>query len=318
MILNKFNFKLIISLGIVHSAAIFVTPILLLITQNYWWAVLLLPSLLLTNTTWSTIHEGIHGNLNSNPQKNLWYSRCLAVLLHINFETSRFGHLLHHRYNRTDYDLTDGYDNGLKKKLGKIKYFKYKLSKTIIYYLHISIGIYLFEILGPLLLLLPSKWLVFIIEKLVGHDHEYVKNGKTLLLRSNRLKNIRIDNIINIIVLTYIFIIYSFMGAAWIILLFLFIRALLISSTDNLPHYGANLDLINGAFNLRTPKIWQMMILNFNYHRLHHKYPNITWDKLPKKFITEQDKFDKDYFRTYFKQWSGLQNKAKLSKLSKL
>lgn len=130
-----------LGLAAIHLIAMVLCPLFLLNTQNLYWLILLLPSLLLTNTTWALIHEGIHSNLNSNPKKNLIYSRFLARLLHANFETLKFGHLQHHRYNRTDYDLTDGYDGGLKNKLTKLNYFRYKISRSFFYYLHISIGL---------------------------------------------------------------------------------------------------------------------------------------------------------------------------------
>jgi fatty acid desaturase len=117
---------------------------------------------------------------------------------------------------------------------------------------------------------------------------------------------------INIILFGLIIFLYSsFLGVYFS---YLFIRALLISSTDNLPHYGANLDNIDGAFNLKTPVIWQKMILNFNFHKVHHKYPNVPWNVLPSKFIAEQGSFDQLYFKTYFKQWLGVIDKEILNR----
>ncbi|MBP9721637.1 MAG: fatty acid desaturase [Gammaproteobacteria bacterium] len=307
MLLNKFNLKLLTLLAIIHIAAIFLVPLVLFFTQSAWAVIIFLPSLLLTHTTWALIHEGIHNNFSSNSQKNLFYSRMLAMVFHLNFETLKFGHLQHHRYNRQDCDLTDGYDSLIKNKF--IIFYK-----NLFYYLHISIGLYIFELLGPLVLLLPQKLVLLILDKILGADHPYIKNGKILLLKPKRLKNIKIDNIINISLLIIITALYSYSNFLWLYLVFLLIRGLLISSTDNLPHYGACLDNIKGAYNLKAPLWWQKMILNFNYHRIHHKYPNLPWHLLPIKYNEDQDYFDHHYFRIYLQQWWGIISKDQLNK----
>lgn len=155
MILNKFNFYLMLSLATIQVVAAIIVPILLCYRSGIFWylsLLLLIPSILFTNTTWALIHEGVHSNLNSDQQKNLTYSRLLSVLIHSNFEVLKFGHLMHHRYNRTDYDLTEGYDFQLIKNDNRFVHFLKILKVKILYYFHISIGLYLAEVLGPLLL----------------------------------------------------------------------------------------------------------------------------------------------------------------------
>ena len=53
--------------------------------------------------------------VNNNANKNVLYGRMLSIILHSNFELLKFGHLQHHLYNRSKYDLTEGYDPLLKK-----------------------------------------------------------------------------------------------------------------------------------------------------------------------------------------------------------
>ncbi len=309
---SNINIKLLFFLVIIHTMSMALPPMVLFSTGSYSGFLMWIPSLLLTNTTWSLIHEGIHNNLSSAPKKNLLYSRLVSIIFHINFETLKFGHMQHHRYNRTDYDLTDGYDASLKKTYSKIQYYGYKTRKNLVYYTHISFGMYLFEIMGPLLLFLPAKMVLKVAKKILGNEHPYLKNGQILLVKPDRLKNIRVDNLINIIMFSMVLICYN--DHVWLYLLYLSIRGLLISSTDNLPHYGASLDNINGAFNLKAPKLWQKLILNFNYHRVHHRYPNLPWYLLPRRYQETQDYFDTNYFKNYFKQWRGLIDKEKLRK----
>jgi len=304
MILNKFNFYLMLFLAIINVLAAIIVPLLLSCTTGIFWYLslfFLMPSILFTNTLWALIHEGVHGNLNSVPQKNLRFSRILAVLMHSNFEVLKFGHLMHHRYNRTDYDLTEGYESNF-------------IKNNFLYYAHITIGIYLAEVIGPLVFLLPAKVITVLFESILGKDHPYVINGKKLLLTRSKINKIRIDILINISIFLSIIILYgSYIG---IYLWYLLIRGWMISSVDNLPHYGAGLDRINGSFNLSTNNIWQKMILNFNYHRVHHKYPNLAWHLLPGKFITDKEYFDADYFQQYRKQWRGVISKSVLTQRS--
>lgn len=308
-VLNSQNFRLMLFLATLHTSALIVAPLLAVYTNNNIFLCLMIPSLVFTNTTWALIHEGIHSNFNSDTKRNSFYSRLLSLFLHSNFEVLRFGHLMHHRYNRTDYDLTEGCAD---KKEGQsnIRYQLYKLGQNSAYYFHITIGLYLAEVIGPILFLLPIKPIVNMAEQILGRDHGYIINGKNILLQAKRLKTVRLDSVINL--LLFFIIIYLFSDFLWIYLLYLLIRSVLISSADNLPHYGSSRDKITGAFNLSAPKWWQKMILNFNLHRVHHEHPNLAWHLLPAKFAAEEGCYDQNYFKQYLRQWRGVVCKSKL------
>lgn len=307
MVKNGFNKKLFILLTLVHITAMLCAP-LLISYYNLYYIMLLVPSILLTNTTWALIHEGIHSNLNSDKSKNLLYSRILSLCIHSNFEVLRFGHLMHHRYNRTDYDLTEGYEPATNGNFFTKLFIK--LKNNLLYYLHISIGLYLFEVLGPLFLSLPKKVLIPIGEEILGTDHGYVTSAKAVLLKPKRYKRISFDNLLNILIMALI--IYLYGQYFYIYLMFLCFRAFLISSVDNLPHYGASLDRIDGAFNLKANRFWQYAILNFNLHRVHHRYPNVAWHLLPEYFDKDSDYYDYSYAKQYLRQWLGVISKKDL------
>lgn len=309
-VLNKFNYKLMVFLAFWHLIATIVTPVVLIATNNIYFSLLFIPSLLLTNTTWALIHEGIHSNFNNNPRYNNLYSRFLSILLHSNFEVLRFGHLMHHRYNRTDLDLTEGCDSRAPNQ-NKLSYGLYKLGQNLLYYFHITIGLYLAELIGPILFLLPKSFILNTTKKLLGTEHEYIANGKKILLKPERFKKIRIDSILNVAI--FIMVIFLYQSYIVFYIGFLLIRALLISSADNLPHYSSGRDKITGSFNLFAPKWFERCILNFNYHRVHHKHPNVPWHLLPTKFTEDKEHFDINYFRQYAKQWGGVITKDKLT-----
>jgi fatty acid desaturase len=50
---------------------------------------------------------------------------------------------------------------------------------------------------------------------------------------------------------------------------------------DNAAHYGTPLDLRRHALNLRAPGWLALLLLHFNFHRRHHREPNLAWTELP-------------------------------------
>ena len=88
---------------------LFVLPLWLLPIDARWgW--LLLPIALLTNFFWALHHEAIHGGFQADRQRNLRAGRLMAVLLGSSFHVLRFGHLMHHQYNRNPLDRPDVYE----------------------------------------------------------------------------------------------------------------------------------------------------------------------------------------------------------------
>jgi fatty acid desaturase len=49
---------------------------------------------------WSLIHEAIHKNFVPDNKANLYAGRLMAVAFGASFHILRFGHLMHHQYNR--------------------------------------------------------------------------------------------------------------------------------------------------------------------------------------------------------------------------
>src|SRR3989338_9595879 len=131
------NIALAVGLLAVQACILFVIPLYLL-PLSLWWALLLIPFSLLTNTYWALIHEAIHGMFLSNHRLNEFFGRIMAISFGTVFHFVRFGHLIHHQYNRTSVDLTDGYDPQQEPK------WKVQLG----YYFQICGGLYLAEILG--------------------------------------------------------------------------------------------------------------------------------------------------------------------------
>src|SRR3954469_19983651 len=74
---------------------------LVLLPLDLRWAWLLAPIALSTVPLWSLIHEGIHGILLADRAWNDRLGRALAIGFGRPFTLLKAGHLLHHRYSRT-------------------------------------------------------------------------------------------------------------------------------------------------------------------------------------------------------------------------
>ena len=86
-----------------------VLPAFLLPLSGYW-AWVLLPAVALTNPAWAVLHETFHGTLHPHPRFNRAIGRVLAVSHGAPYHGLQFGHLTHHRHNRSILDRTEVYD----------------------------------------------------------------------------------------------------------------------------------------------------------------------------------------------------------------
>lgn len=287
------NLLLGIALFAFQAFALFLLPIFLLPISPYY-LLLLLPITLLTNTYWALIHEAIHSNFHTNRALNERAARGMAISFGTVFHLVRFGHLLHHQYNRTGIDLTEGYDPKNEK----------HWAAQCRYYFQVFWGLYATEIIGPIFLFLPRQLIVAIAEKLLAADSPHLSVGKKVLLKPSNLWKMRLDAIIMYVSLCVAFKLY---GAWWPALLaMIVIRGHLISFADNLPHYGTPIDDVRYSYNMNMPRLFQKLILNFNMHRIHHEYPNIPWTGLPQQFTAQKDVFDVNYFVQGWRQWRGV------------
>lgn len=265
-----------------------------LLHHNPWWWLAWLPVILTTNTLWALIHEAIHCIFHSNKKVNLYCGRLLSLSFGTEFHVTRFGHLLHHRFNRTGLDLTDGYDP---KKTSRWQ-------ANIPYFLQICIGLYLSEILVPILFLLPQRFILTLGRKALGEDSPHYQIAQSTLLKQPTLTEIRLDTIVMLALWVVSFYLYGHFW--WILLIAAGIRGFMVSFADNLPHYGTRIDDVRYAYNLSMPYLLQKWILNFNLHRVHHHFPNVPWQQLPAKFAEQQEKLDVNYFKQGMRQWRGV------------
>ena len=101
----------------------------------------------------------------------------------------------------------------------------------------------------------------------------------------------------------------------WILAVHYVIRAFLISFLDYTYRYGSPLgDRLHG-YNLRLPKVLSALILNFNYHGIHHRFPALPWRALGRVFDDEALVFDNNYVTQAVSQLRGPMTREGLENL---
>jgi fatty acid desaturase len=256
------------------------------------WGWTLLPLVFLNNSYWSLIHESIHDLFNANRRTNILCGRAMAVMFGSPFQIVRLSHLLHHKLNRTPKEATETYDRD----------HASVLAVEFGYYFQILGGLYLVELLSPLVFFLPRG----IVEKFRAR---FIKPGSVsgILMqnwsRPEILREIRIDGFLIVLWLSSSCYFYA---SHWPLLLgILAARAFFISFLDNVYHYRTPVNEIFYASNLRLPSAMRKLLLNFNLHGIHHRNPAIPWIGLPAAFREQAASFHGSYFTAALDQLRG-------------
>jgi len=255
--------------------------------------VLLAGFVTLTPTVWGLVHEGIHGRLSHRPAVNRALSRILAILLGFSFDVVQFGHLTHHRYTGFEFDRPE-----------RINRSRPLWTSWLRHYGHLLGGHYLFTCLVATLAFAPARLRTF----LLGHgitgaepDMAAVRNAALKWFsRRERILRIRADLLLGLAVAVFSGL--QFRGEWHVLVLALYGRALIYSTLDNLPHYGAGQRGSQSARNLRLPRWVSFMVLNHNLHRAHHERPEIPWRALTTYFA---ERPVGNYFLAGLKQFRG-------------
>jgi len=256
------------------------------------WGLSLLPLALLSNPFWSLLHEAIHDLLHSHRRVNAFIGRALAVLFGSPFRILRLSHLLHHKLNRLPVEGTEYYDRS-------------KSSKAAAapgYFFQILLGLYLVEVVSPLLFFLPRLWLQRFKDRYLPAQSVsaiLVQNW----LGAEALREIRLDGALTLAWLSLSFWLY---GENWpMIFALLLARGFLISFLDNVYHYATPVGDVFYAKNLRLAAPLAKLLLNFNLHGIHHINPAISWIHLPKAFEVQAGRFHGGYFAAALSQFGG-------------
>jgi len=285
------NFTLAVCHTAVNLYQFIILPLWLL-PMDVRWAWTLFPRAFLNNPYWSLIHEAIHDLFHPERRVNAFFGRASSILFGSPFQILRLSHLLHHKLNRTPMEATDLYERG-------------KSSRAVAavgYYFQTLGGLYIVEFLSPLLFFLPR-------DLLRRFRLRFVKAGtvSAILIQNwsqdRVIREIRVDGL-------WIFAwlglgLYCY-GKYWPLLLAVVgARGFLISFLDNVYHYRTPVNDIYYACNLWLPPFSTRVLLNFNFHGIHHQNPAIPWIRLPVVFREQSQIFHGHYLLAAMRQLRG-------------
>jgi fatty acid desaturase len=268
-----------------------------LVPHHALWLLLLVPCALFSNILWYLVHEGFHQNLHPLPRLNNAYGHVLAVAFGAPFHVLRFGHLMHHRFNGALIDRPDLFDPGRES----------RRRATIRYYFNLCGGFYLQEVLSACVFLLPRSVIRKAVAALLRKaDPEALEIGRLacdVMLRPKIARSCRVDAACTwaLVVIG----VWAYGGYAYTLVVAAAARAFLVSVANNLPHYGTPPHDRLYAMNFSLPWPFNIMLLNFNCHRVHHHDPLLPWNLLPAAMQAAGDRFDITCLRALVQQFRG-------------
>lgn len=220
---------------------------------------------------WSLIHEAIHKNLFENKKWNERAGRFLSILFGADFDVLRFGHLMHHRYNR-DWE-SEVYQRDE----------SHPVTASFNHYIKMLGGLYLSEVLASFLraflpVSLSKKMLPYIFEK-----EAHLRAAERKLYKGNSVRKGRLSMLFVLFIAGSSIMLYG--AQAHFLWVFFLGRAFIISLHDNAYHYGTKPDNSQPAKELKAPEWWSAFMLRFNYHKTHHLHANLPWYHLPQKQV---------------------------------
>jgi fatty acid desaturase len=297
---QRLNFRLAIGYGLANLAVLLVLPILA--AENVGgigshWAWLALPVTLSSNGFWALLHEAIHNLFASDRNLNRQAGRLMAILFGSSYRMLRFGHLTHHRFNRHPLDRPDCFDPAQSSLLAaRCRFFAETLG-----------GLYLIEILTPLLYWLPRPIILRLLDRVYAGEESRLKQLRQLARQSlgspRAIGEIRQDAAAALLLYA---VSAGLWGPLWPVLVgFILVRGFLISFLDNVYHFRTPVDRPDFAYNLRLARPFRALILNMNFHRTHHHHMHLPWWQLPDHFRRSGEAFDRNYALAALAQLRG-------------
>ncbi len=237
---------------------------------------------LVFQTNFALFHEAGHHKLHSNPRLNAFLGTICGIWFGMSFSMFAVSHTAHHLKNRTDDELFDLVRDG-----------ESPLQKSIVWY-GMLLGIWYWTIPFANLLLLAAPGVYRSIA-----ERWQITND---LFRDPRLiTRIRIE----LLFVLCAPIAFLLLGVPPLRLLLAYASsAFLWSTTQYLEHAYAPRAVIDGAFNLRAPRVYSWLNLHRELDLNHHRHPHEAWLHLPR--LSDAKEPRRSYVRHYFSQWRGV------------
>ncbi len=243
---------------------------------------------------WALMHETIHGSLYKSADANRRMGRLLGIPLCLSWEVMRFGHLMHHGSNRHGYDRPEAVNEGGSRLRAAPGYFFLLLGGNELVYA-----------VMPVLLALPAKFVEWLLKKAgQGPDASQVSAAALRYFADdNRRGRIRVDLAASIALVALA--IWAW-GAYWpVFFACLGARYVVLSLLDNAPHYGTPVGSGTQARNMRLAPWASWIVLNGNFHNLHHERPQMKWHQLRAVFARSGAPYEGSWIGAVLRQFKG-------------
>lgn len=229
------------------------------------WLLIVSLFLLMMQGVFSLMHDAIHGNGHPDPKVNDAIGWLTAALFGTSYTLFRINHEGHHVRNRTRAEVAEYFypdDN--------------RFWKTTKYYVAILGGIWLGSFLALFVLPLVPYSRVARLNRPASS-----MNGYSLSFAAYSARDWQVQRIGCLLVLA--FWATAIWLAGWRLEVLAAVYALFAFSWSSLQwiyHMRTPLDPVEGAYNLRAPRLVRWLFLNFNYNLTHHRMPGLPWQLL--------------------------------------
>ncbi len=276
-------------LNLILVATVTSTMLALLVIASHvegWWLVLV--TIIFANvalTNYALMHEASHRTLHPNPRINDLLGSLTGLFFPTSATLMRVTHDVHHRCNRTDHEMFDCYypnDNRL------VKTAQWYSILCGLFWLIIPLGAFVVGFARPLLLTPAFK-----------------RSRSASVLYDDfdapTLRRVRIE------ALALLTIWGGTLGLGlldWRITLLLFaVAGFNWSTRQYVTHAWSPRRIADGAHNLHTNRVHQLLLLNGNWDVVHHLQPSIPWIHLSR--LGRNGRPSLSYFRQWLSLWRG-------------
>jgi fatty acid desaturase len=244
------------------------------------------------NTTFSLLHEAVHGVFHSTATVNRWAGRFAAAFFPTGFSLQRAYHLTHHRNNRSPLERFDYVQPGDVVWVKRVQWYSIL---TGVYWIASVFGLLVYLVL-PIALRLPflrNKTSKFATQTTSAQYFAALDSLPPVVSRLEILFSLAVQ------VLMFCALDLTFVGWALCYAAF----AVQWSGLQYADHAFSPLDLRDGAWNLRVNAVTRALFLNYHLHQAHHQHPGAPWIHLRR--LVDPGQPQPSYLGVWLAMWGG-------------
>ncbi|MDH3762398.1 MAG: fatty acid desaturase [Gammaproteobacteria bacterium] len=236
-------------------------------------------------TNYALIHEAAHDMLHSRARINWFVGMLLSWFFPSSFTVLKTAHIVHHRCNRTDHEMFDGYYAGDIRSLKFVQWYGIMLG---LWWPLIPLGNLILALIPGLLGTPPFRKARC--TSIVFDDFDQATLWKVRL--EVALAIVFWVSLYHLLDLRWqtLAVFYAFFAFNW-------------STRQYVTHAFTPRDVRDGALNLKVSRPLSWILLQGQWDLVHHQHPHASWIHLQK--LAAFSKPPISYWRQYLKLWKG-------------